>query len=146
MTRFDVSGWYGNFSWGIRNGNGSSRCFKNMHELLNLRRPLEISTSYKNPVFQCMCELFCVEFQMGPLKFLAILPIHWKMCILFICDNSLALQFKNLAAFSKCPPGPLFTKKTQSYGYRDHHDKPKTVWQPFQVYNGNPYTDKTASS
>ena len=43
-------------------------------------------------------------------------------------------------------PGPLFTKKTPSYGYRDPHDKPKTVWRPSQVYNGNPYTDKTASS
>ena len=43
-------------------------------------------------------------------------------------------------------PGPLFTKKTPSYGYRDPHNKPKTVWRPSQVYNGNPYTDKTASS
>ena len=42
--------------------------------------------------------------------------------------------------------GPLFTKKTSSYGYRDPHYKPKTVWRPSQVYNGNPYTDKTASS
>ena len=42
--------------------------------------------------------------------------------------------------------GPLFTKKTSSYGYRDPHDKPKTVWRPSQVYNGNLYTDKTASS
>ena len=42
--------------------------------------------------------------------------------------------------------GPLFTKKTLSYVYRDPHDKPKTVWRPSQVYNGNPYTDKTASS
>ena len=28
-------------------------------------------------------------------------------------------------------------------GYRDPHDKPETVWRPSQVYNGNPYTDKT---
>ena len=42
--------------------------------------------------------------------------------------------------------GPLLTKKTPSYGYRDPHDKPKTVWRPSQIYNGNPYTDKTASS
>ena len=42
--------------------------------------------------------------------------------------------------------GPLFTNKTPSYGYRDPHNKPKTVWRPSQVYNGNPYTDKTASS
>ena len=26
--------------------------------------------------------------------------------------------------------GPLFTKKTPSYGYRDPHYKPKTVWRP----------------
>ena len=43
-------------------------------------------------------------------------------------------------------PGPLFTKMTSSYGYRYPHDKPQTVWRPSQVYNGNPYTDKTASS
>ena len=36
--------------------------------------------------------------------------------------------------------------KTPSYGYRDPHDKPKKVWRPSQVYNGNPYTDKTVSS
>ena len=41
---------------------------------------------------------------------------------------------------------PLFTKKTPSYGYRDPHDKHKTVWRPSQVYHGNPFTDKTASS
>ena len=39
-------------------------------------------------------------------------------------------------------PGPLFTKKTPSYGYRDPHYKPKTVWRPSQVYNGNSYTDR----
>ena len=42
--------------------------------------------------------------------------------------------------------GPLFTKKTPSYGYRDHHSKPMTVWRQSKVYNGNPYADKTASS
>ena len=43
-------------------------------------------------------------------------------------------------------PGPLFTKKMLPSEYRDPHYKPKTVWRPSQVYNGNPYTDKTASS
>ena len=43
-------------------------------------------------------------------------------------------------------PGPLFTKKRRSYWYRDPHYKPKTVCWPSQVYCGNPYTDKTASS
>ena len=28
------------------------------------------------------------------------------------------------------PPGPLFTKKAPSYGFRDPHDKPKTVVRP----------------
>ena len=45
-----------------------------------------------------------------------------------------------------CWPGPLFTKKTPSYGYMDPHYKTETVWRPSQVYDGNPYTDKTASS
>ena len=44
------------------------------------------------------------------------------------------------------PPGPLFTKKTPSHRYRDPHEKPKRVWRPSQVYNGNPYTDKMAFS
>ena len=44
--------------------------------------------------------------------------------------------------WSATASGPLFTKKTPSYGYRDPHDKPKTVWRPSQAYNGNPYTDK----
>ena len=35
---------------------------------------------------------------------------------------------------------------TPSYRYRDSQYKPKTVSRPSQVYNGNPYTDKTASS
>ena len=30
--------------------------------------------------------------------------------------------------------------------YRNPHYKPKTVWRPSQVYNGNPYTNKSASS
>ena len=41
---------------------------------------------------------------------------------------------------------PLFTKKTPSHWYRYPHYKPKTVWRPSQVYNGNPYTSKEASS
>ena len=30
--------------------------------------------------------------------------------------------------------GPLFTKKTPCYGYRDPHYKPKMVWRTSQVY------------
>ena len=50
------------------------------------------------------------------------------------------------AGTAKMGPGPLSTKKTPSYGYRDPHDEPKTVWWPSQVYNGNPYTAKTVCS
>ena len=94
--------------------------------------------------------------------------IAWLIIILYVCLNSIALQFDKLLgsnvtdvlvnfqratvmmtsslAAPNSDPGPLFTKKTPSYGYRDPDDKPKTVWRPSQVYNGNPYTDKTASS
>ena len=36
-------------------------------------------------------------------------------------------------------------KKVLFYWYRNPHNKPKTVWQLSQVYNGNPYTNKTVS-
>ena len=39
--------------------------------------------------------------------------------------------------------GPLFTIKTPSYGYKNPHYKPKTFWWPSQVYNRNPYANKT---
>ena len=46
--------------------------FKNAFELLNLR-VLKISTLYKNYVFQCMGQIFCVEFKknawLNPLLF-----------------------------------------------------------------------------
>ena len=56
------------------------------------------------------------------------------------------LEYRILYMIFIVTPGPLFIKKTPSYGYRDPHYKPKTVWRPFQVYNGNPYTDKMVSS
>ena len=40
--------------------------------------------------------------------------------------------------------GPLFTKKTQSYWCKNHHYKPKTVWQLSETFNGNPYTNGRA--
>ena len=36
--------------------------FQNAHELLNLRA-LKISMLYENPIFRCMGQIFCVEFQ-----------------------------------------------------------------------------------
>ena len=37
-----------------------------------------------------------------------ILPIHWKMCILFTGEYLRTLRFKSLWAFLKCPPRPWF--------------------------------------
>ena len=42
--------------------------------------------------------------------------------------------------------GFYFTKQVPPYGHRNPHYKPKTVWYPSQVYNGNPFTNKTVSS
>ena len=36
---------------------------------------------------------------------------------------------------------PLVTEKTPSYRYKNPHYKPKTVWRPSKVYNGNPHDD-----
>ena len=56
----------------LRMDNGVSEMtwgrFKNAYELLNLRA-LKISMLYKNLIFQCMGQIFCVEFQRVPLKF-----------------------------------------------------------------------------
>ena len=69
--------------------------FKNTYELLNLRA-LKISKLHKNHIFQCMGKIFCVEFQRVPLNSTQnILPIHWKMWILFTYENLWALWFKS---------------------------------------------------
>ena len=53
--------------YGITRPQNTER-FKNADELSNLRT-LKISMLYKNHTFQCMGKIFCVEFQMVPLKF-----------------------------------------------------------------------------
>ena len=55
------------------------------------------------------------------------------------------LSFITLLCEIQYTPVRLFTKKMPSYGDRNPHHKPKTVWRPSEVYNGNPYTNKTAS-
>ena len=45
-----------------------------------------------------------------------------------------------------CSHGTLFSKMISSYGYRNTHLKPKTVWRWSQVYNWNLYTNNTLSS
>ena len=75
--------------------NGTGGRFKNTYELLN-PRALKLSMLYNNRILQCMGKIFCVEFQRYPLKFIQnILPIHWKMCILFTGKNLRALRFKS---------------------------------------------------
>ena len=57
----------------LQNGPGG-----NVYELLNLTA-LKFSTLNKMIIFQCMGEIFCVEFQREPLKSTQnISPIHWK--------------------------------------------------------------------
>ena len=55
------------FFFGVRNY-GTREHFKNAYELLNLRA-LKISVLYKNHIFQCTGKIFCVEYQMVPLKY-----------------------------------------------------------------------------
>ena len=61
---------------------------------------------YKSHIFQCMCEIFCVEFQRYPLKF------HTKYLTHTLKNKSLwnieilrALRVKSSYAFLKRPPG-----------------------------------------
>ena len=75
-------------------GGGGGERFKNTYELVNLRA-LRFSTLYKNRIFQCMGEIFCVEFQRYPLKFRTnILPMHWKMCSLLRREGLRASRFR----------------------------------------------------
>ena len=71
--------------------------------------------------------------------------------ILTICVLHLLSQFGDSSlngwwAITQTSSGPLFTKKTPSYQYRDSHYKPEMVVRPSKVYNSDPYTRKTASS
>ena len=65
------------------NEDSSGRRFKNTYELLN-PRALKISMLYKNRIFQCMDEIFCVEFQRFPLKFHTKYLIHTVNDVHFI--------------------------------------------------------------
>ena len=57
--------------------------FKNTYELLNLRA-LKFSPAKKMHVFQCMSKIFCVEFQMYPLKFHTKYLTHTLKDMIFI--------------------------------------------------------------
>ena len=57
--------------------------FKNTYELLNLRA-LKYSPVNKIHIFQCMGEIFCVEFQRYPLKFHTKYLTHTLKNMIFI--------------------------------------------------------------
>ena len=65
---------------------------------------------YKNHIFQCMGKIFFWNFK-GTLwnSTQNILPIHWKMWILFTTVNLRALIFKSSKVFLKRPPGHFHT-------------------------------------
>ena len=62
---------------------GSEGRFKNTYELLNLRA-LKYSLVNKIHIFQCMGEIFCVEFQRYPLKFYTKYLTHTLKGMIFI--------------------------------------------------------------
>ena len=76
--------------------------FKNIYELVNLKVP-RFFIRNKNCFFQCMGKISCVEFQRFLLKFQNILPIHWKMCSLLICENLWALDLRARKCFWNVP-------------------------------------------
>ena len=63
----------------------------------------------------------------------------------FFFYNSLYIAWSNTKSALRCTPVPLFTKMMPSYGYRNPHYKPKKVWHPSQLYNGNPYSNSPIS-
>ena len=61
----------------------SGGCFKNAYELVNLGA-LKSSLLNKLHIFQSMGKIFCVEFQMVPLKFHTIYFTHSLKYMIFI--------------------------------------------------------------
>ena len=80
--------------------------FKNTYELLNLRA-LKFSHANKILIFQCVGKIFVWNFK-GTLwnSTQNILPIHWKMWLLYKIKILGALRFKSSYAFLKRPPNP----------------------------------------
>ena len=96
--------------------------------------------SYLLSLLDVFLWLKCLDF--------AWIVVPWIIKQLWFFSRSMGVLWPvfEIVSDRRTRSGPLFTKKTLSYGYRDPHYKPKTVVRPSQVYNGNPYTDKTASS
>ena len=79
--------------------------FKKAYELVNLRA-LKSSLLNKLHIFQCMCKIFCVEFQRVPLKFhTKYLTYTLKDTIFIQCSTfKIALRFTSLYVFLNPPP------------------------------------------
>ena len=78
--------------------------FRNTYELLHLRA-LKFSPVNKIHIFQCMGMIFLWNFK-GTLwnSTQNILPIHWKIRILYNIEILRTLRSKSSYAFFKCPP------------------------------------------
>ena len=53
--------------------------------------------------------------------------MNYTYCVMGDIIRYPCYNFNNGFAKAALEPGPLFTKKTSSYGYRDPHYKPKTI-------------------
>ena len=82
----------------------ATRGFRNTYELLHLRA-LKFSPVNKIHIFQCMCMIFLWNFK-GTLwnSTQNILPIQWKIRIVYNIEILRALRSKSSYVFLKCPP------------------------------------------
>ena len=64
------------------------------------------------------------------------------MC--YVAGKVLARGYEIISQYYN--PGLLITNKMSSNGYKNPHYKPKMIWRPSQVTNGNPYSNKTVST
>ena len=94
--------------------------FKNAYELLNLRA-FKITVLYKNHIFQCMGKIFCVEFQMVPLKFHTKYLTHTLKYVDFIHRwkfESSYIQLLFTKRFEVLPPDPVKYRSRDMENYK----------------------------
>ena len=94
--------------WSLEMSEGRS---KTIDDLLN-RRALKISTLYKDCIFQCMDEIFCVEFERYPLKF------HTKYLTHTFKDISVFETPPGLFSWQQCTLGKILTKQIRFLPFR----------------------------
>ena len=126
FTRVIVSGKEPHqFLWRVGHARAGGH-FKNTYELLNVRA-LKFPCCIKIISFNVWVRYFVWNFK-GHLwnSTQNILPIHWKMWILFTNENLRALRFKSSYVFLKCPP-ELWCCLISSVGYVSMH----IAWNQF---------------